>query len=171
MATWNTTLFTQQQESRSFTISGNNVASSPSRLAPDNVASGEVEFAVIPYTLVGSGGEAANDIINLGLLPAGAIPLPHLSKCICAADPGTALTVEVGTAASATGYAAAVAMTVQGEVPFCLAGGTMPGWLAQTPIVPDTGSGNAVVFATITTATALTAGVVVYFVLAYKRGR
>lgn len=160
MATFTSAQFDLQNEARTTNIS---------RLGTANVASGTVEFAVIPYTLAGT--EAAADIIKLCLLPAGAIPVPQLSKCTCDTDPGTALTVKVGTAADDDGIAAAVAMTVPGDVAFTAASATQPAALAATPIVADTGSGNAVVFATVSTATALNAGVIVYFTIAFKRGR
>lgn len=159
MATFTTATYTAQDPARA----------NPSRLLDKNIASGDVEFAIIPYVLAGT--EAANDVIDLCILPAGVIPIPQLSKCTCDTDPGTALTLKVGTAASSTGWAAAVAMTVPGDVAFCVAGATQPVWLPATPLAPDVGSGNAVVFATITTATALTAGAIVYFLLAYKKGR
>lgn len=159
MATFTTAIYDAQASDRA----------NPSRLAAPNLASGTVEFAVVPYTLAGT--EAAADIIKLCVLPAGVIPVPQLSKATCSADPGTALTLKVGTAADDDGIAAAVAMTVQGDVGFTPASGTMPAALAPTPLVADTNSGNAVVFATVSTATSLTAGVVVYFTIAYKRGR
>jgi hypothetical protein len=62
-------------------------------------------------------------------------------------------------------------MTTAGIVQFCDAANTAPAWAVPTPIVADTGSGNAKVYATVKTATAPVAGVNVYFVLAYKRGR
>lgn len=159
MATFNSAQYLLQKEARTTNIS---------RSAPANVASGTVEFAVIPYLLATT--EAAADVINLMLLPAGAIPIPALSSCVCDGDPGTALTVKVGTAADDDGIAAAVAMTVAGKVEFCAASATQPAGLAQTAIVADTGSGNAIVFATVSTATALNA-VIVYFIIAFKRGR
>lgn len=144
----------------------------PSRLASPNLASGSVEFAIIPYKLLGT--EIATDTINLCILPKGAIPLPHLSSIMCSDDPGTALTVDVGTVADVDGWGNGVALTTAAKVEFCSIAGTaanIPAWLAQTPLVPDAGSGNAAVFATVMTATGLVADVTVYFVLAYKRGR
>lgn len=143
----------------------------PSRLADANVASGTVEFAVIPYTLTSGTDEAADDLINLCVLPAGCIPVPQLSSITCDADPGTAVTVDVGTAANDDGWGDGVALTAAGKVEFCAAAHTAPAWLAQTPLVPDTGSGNAIVYATVKTSTSPTAGVNLVFTLAYKRGR
>jgi hypothetical protein len=139
--------------------------------APSNVASGEIEFATIPYVLTSGTDEAANDIINLCILPAGCIPVPQMSSITCDADPGTAFTVDVGTAANTDGWGDGVALTAAGKVEFCAAAHTAPAWLAATPLVADTGSGNAVVYATVMTSTSPTAGVTLYFTLAYKRGR
>lgn len=142
-----------------------------SRLAAPNLASGEIEFAVIPYTLTDGTDEAADDVINLCVLPKDAIPIPQLSSITCDADPGTAFTVDVGTAANVDGWGDGVALTAAGKVEFTAAAHTQPAWLAQTPLVADSGSGNAVVFATVKTSTSPTAGVTLYFTLAYKRGR
>lgn len=139
--------------------------------APSNVSSGEIEFATIPYVLTSGTDEAANDTINLCILPAGCIPVPQMSSITCDADPGTAFTVDVGTAANTDGWGDGVALTTAGKVEFCAAAHTAPAWLVPTPLVADTGSGNAVVYATVMTSTAPTAGVILNFVLAYKRGR
>jgi hypothetical protein len=143
----------------------------PSRLAPANVSSGDVEYAVIPYVLTSGTDEAATDIINLCILPAGCIPVPQLSSITCSADPGTAFTVDVGTAANTDGWGDGVALTAAGKVEFCAAAHTQPAWLVPTGLVADTGSGNAVVYATVDTSTSPTAGVILYFTLAYKRAK
>jgi hypothetical protein len=142
-----------------------------SRLAPANVASGQIEFAVIPYVLTSGTDEAADDIINLCILPEDVIPIPQLSSITCDSDPGTAFTVDVGTADNVDGWGDGVALTTAGKVEFCAAAHTQPAWLAATPLAPDTGKGDAVVFATVKTSTSPTAGVTLYFTLAYKRGR
>ena len=156
MASFDTVNYTAQKADRANT----------SRLATENVASGEIEVAVIPYVLAGT--EAANDTINLGVLPAGAIPLPQLSFITCA-DPGTTLTLDVGTAANADGWADGIDVKAGGN--FAATSGTLPAWVAQTPLVADTGSSNAVVYATVAAADTVTADVVVYFTLAYKRAK
>jgi len=158
MATFNTAQYALQSETRA----------NPGRLAPKNVASGDVEFAVIPYTLLGT--EAAADVLNLCLLPNDCIPMPMLSKVVCSGDTGSALTVDVGTAADLDGFADGLVLENGGQVEFGTSN-PMPAWMAQTPIVPDTGSGNAVLKATLVTATGLTAGVILRFVIAWKRGR
>lgn len=139
----------------------------PSRLAPPNVASGDVQFAVIPYTLAGT--ETAADIINLTVLPQGAIPIPQLSSVVCSADPGTTLTLDIGTAANPDGWADGIVLSAGGKVE--CASATMPAWLTQTPIVPDTAKGTADVYATVASDASLNAAVVLTFTLAYKLGR
>lgn len=156
MATFTTDIFDAQDEARDNT----------SRLASPNVASGEVQFAHVPYTLVGT--EAANDLIKLAVLPAGAIPIPQLSEVLCA-DPGTTLTLDVGTADNADGWADGITLSSGGKIAFT--SGTAPAWNDATPLVADSGSGNAVVYATVASANTLTADVVLYFQLAYKLGR
>lgn len=160
MPTFDTSHYTAQKPTRANT----------SRFAPPNVSSGSVEFAVIPYTLAGT--EAANDIINLCVLPADVVPIPGLSCMVQSATVGSALTIDVGTAANDDGWGDAIAgLTTDGKVEFTAAAHTAPAWNTQTPLVEDTGSGNAVVFATVKTATSLTAGTVLTFILAYKRSR
>jgi hypothetical protein len=161
MPTFTTSIYDEQNADRVNTA----------RLASANVASGDVEFARIPYVLTSGTDEAAADVINLCVLPAGIIPVPELSSITCDGDPGTAFTVDVGTAADVDGWGDGVALTDKGKVEFCATAHTAPAWLAATPLVADTNSGNAVVFATVVTSTAPVAGVKLYFTLAYKRGR
>lgn len=142
-----------------------------SRNAPASRSDGEIQFAVIPYTLTSGTDEAAADLIKLCILPAGVIPVPSLSSITADADPGTAFTVDVGTAENTDGWGDGVALTTAGKVEFCAAAHTAPAWLAETKIAADTGSGNAVVYATVVTSTAPVAGVTLYFTLAYKRNR
>lgn len=162
MPTFTTAVFDAQVATRA----------NPSRLAAENLASGEIQYAVIPYTLTSGTDEAAADIIKLCKLPAGAIPVPQLSSITADADPGTAFTVHVGTAANDDGWGASVALTVAGKVEFCTLSGTMPAWLAPTGLVGDTGdAASALVYATVVTSTSPTAGVTLYFTLAYKLNR
>lgn len=161
MATFNSTLYDAQKPTRTNTT----------RLADPNKASGSVEFAVIPYTCAGT--EAAADIINLCILPAGIIPVPQLSS-ITSVDPSAnTLVIDVGTAEDADGWGRSVNQAAGGQNGFTSGGvAALPAWLAPTAIAADTGSGNVVVFATIATASGVPdAGDVLYFLLAYKRGR
>jgi hypothetical protein len=227
MGFFNTALYTAQDAARANT----------SRLAAQNTGSGDVQFAYIPYTLVGtetivsltSGATTAGstaisfgsatvtagmaitgtgiplgativsatsttavlsvaatatgssltlsafDVINLCTLPVDAIVIPGLCHVTCLTDPGTALTLNIGSIAAPTGIAASMALTVVGTVYSAIAGGTMPAWLTPTPLVPDAtpipalaNSGNVVIRAAITVATSLTASTGMVFCIAYK---
>jgi hypothetical protein len=162
MATYNTPFYLTQDPARA----------NPSRLATPNVGSGDVEFAVIPYTLIGPvAGEVNGDILNLCLLPVGCIPLPALSKVTCSADPGTGLVIDVGTPVDPDGWMDGITLSNGGQVE--ATSGTMPLWVAQTPLVaePNNNTGNVAVIATVVSASALVAGVVLHFTLAYKRNK
>ncbi len=157
MATFTTGTYDAQNPNR------NNI----SRLLDKNIASGEVEFAVVQYALAGT--EAANDVIDLCILPAGVTPVPQLSKITCGADPGTTLTMHVGTAAAASGWINGAVLSAGGEVSADTT--NIATWVTPTPLAADAGSGNAVVFATVASANTLTASTVLTFLLAFKRGR
>jgi hypothetical protein len=158
MPTFTTSQFDSQTPSRANT----------SRNAQPNITSGTVEYAVIQYSLAGT--EAAADIIKLCLWPAGVIPIPSLSKVTCGADPGTTLTMDVGTVADPDGFADGLVLSAGGQIEFG-SSSPMPAWLAQTPLVADAGTGNAEVYATVVSANTLTAATVLTFTLAYKRNR
>ncbi len=159
MPTFETALYATQKPSRA----------NPSRLAVQNGPSSEVQYAIIPHVCTT---ETTADIINLCVLPKDAVPVPELSGICCATDPGTLLTVSVGSAALATGWISGMALTVPGMVFAAAVGQTMPGWLLPTPLVADSDSfsaaGSTKIYATLGTVTALTATTVIYFVLAYK---
>lgn len=158
MATFETSVYAASKPDRS----------NPSRLAPPNNASGNVEYVRCKYTLLGT--EAANDIINLCILPVDAIPVPGLSF-VFSADPGTTLTMDIGTADNPDGWADGLVLSAGGKID-CLSGSSpAPAWVEPTPLVADTGTlnknGSAVVYATVASANTLTASVVLYFTLAY----
>lgn len=140
----------------------------PSRLALPNNASGNVEYVRAKYTLLGT--EAAADIINLCILPVDAIPLPQLSS-VYSTDPGTTLTLDIGTADNPDGWADGITLSAGGLIN--ATSGTAPAWLEPTPLIADTGAlnkaGSAVVYATVASANTLTAAVVLYFCLAYVK--
>lgn len=160
MPTFDTTTYTAQKPDRS----------NPSRLLSPNIASGEVEFAIIPYTAAGT--ETAADVIRLGYLPAGCIPIPELSKVTFSADPGTTLLLDVGTDADLDGWCDGITASAGGQVEFG-SSSPMPAWLVATPLVEDSATpGLALVKATLAaTSATITASVIWYFVLAFKRGR
>jgi hypothetical protein len=160
MPVFNTAIFDAQKETRA------NI----SRLADANIASGDVEFAVIPYTIANPVTEVTNDVINLCVLPAGSIPVPALSKIVRPGTVGTTLTLDVGTAADLDGWIDGATISGASEVS-ATSTTPPPAWVVPTPLAGDNASGSVVVKATIANAAALTAGATVYFVLAYKRGR
>lgn len=160
MPTFETTTYAAQKPTRANT----------SRNLAAGAVDGDVEYATFSYTLAGT--EAANDIINLCILPSGVVPIPGLSKMVQSATVGTAMTIDVGTANNDDGWGdGIVGLTTDGVVEFAAAAHTAPAWNTPTNLVADTGSGNAVVFATVKTATSLTAGTVLNFILAYKRNK
>lgn len=138
-----------------------------SRLGPSNVSSGRVEFMDITYTIPASSAPATGDTLNLCELPEGVIPLPHLSSIVCSADPGTTLIIDIGTAVVADGWCDG-AVCDAGKQVMCNSA-VAADWNLATPLVADTGSKNATVYATFDTISTLTAGVVIHFFLAYKR--
>lgn len=157
----NTEIYDAQVESRKNT----------SRLMEANVVSGEVEFAVIPYTLTALG---SDHVVNLCLLPAGVIPLPQLTKVTCSEKPFTTTgTLGCSVGAGPGGNSAwfnEIELGEGGQVEATSSNQTAP-WLVPTPLVPDAGSGNATVRALLSPNAAMKAGVILYFTLAYKRGR
>lgn len=149
----------------------NPARANPSRRLAPNVVNAQIAVAQVSYTLVGT--EAANDIINLCILPPGCIPIPALSSVACA-DPGTALVLDIGTAADVDALADGIVLSAGGVIPF--AGATLPlatSAITPTALVADTATGttgNTRVYATVMTATSLTASVVLTFTIAYEIG-
>jgi len=160
MATYNTPFYLTQDAARTNT----------SRLAAPNVASGDVEFAVIKYTI--GAGHTAGQTIALCALPAGCIPLPQLSSVTANTDPtSNTLRLDIGTAQTPAGWADDIVLSNGGQV--ACTSGTMPAWIEPTPLGADAGSGNAVIICTIADATGGSpdAGDILYFTLAYKRSK
>lgn len=139
--------------------------------APPNISEGAIQYAVIPVSFAGT--ESANDTVNLCQLPPGIIPLPSLSYVDVLGDPGTTLTVDIGTAADTDGWCdganvAAVGLVncVTPAVPAFANAGLNAGLSA------DSGDDDGLVtvmakWATVGTNTAAT----LVFYLAYKLGR
>lgn len=164
MPTFNSALYNLEKPTRA----------NPARLTTANIAGGELNLVVIQYPLAGT--EAAADVINLCILPKGAVPVPGLSRVVCSQDPGTTLTLDVGTVDATTGdpdgWADGIVLSAGGIVEFASVAGTTLAWLlAETPLEGDTGSANSVVAATVASANTLTAGTILYFHLVYKVGR
>jgi hypothetical protein len=111
------------------------------------------------YTTTGS--ETANDTFNLCYLPKGASVLRSLSAVSCV-DPGTTLTLDIGTSANADVYADGIVLSAGGTIGFGSAVAGTAGDLA-----PSTTTDNSVVIVTIASAASVTASVVLYFAVAY----
>ena len=114
----------------------------------------------VSYILTGTC--VANDTLQLLDLPPGAVLLPQLSSVTCA-DPGTALTLDIGDITDTDRYADDIVLSNGGIVEFA----------SQLPvpagiITPKLTTENSRVFATVKTATALTAGVKLTFLIAYR---
>lgn len=170
MATFKTPTYDAQRDTRANT----------SRLAAPNNASGELAYLRVTYTVSAADAvprEANNDLIMLGVLPAGSIPVPELSSVTCSADPTTAalFTVDIGTKQDPDGWADGVDLAAGGHRS-CMSPATLPAWAHTiTPLSADDGTvgNNAEVYATIalTAATTLNAGTRLVFTLAYVKSR
>jgi len=126
-----------------------------------NIA-GKLRYAVIPYALAGT--EIANDIINLVRFKVGSKVISSLSRIVCE-DPGTALTIDIGFASNADALCDGAALTTAHDVSFTGAASVTA--VAAQYIPVDIASGDEVIFATVKTATTLTAGAKLLFLIAY----
>jgi len=152
MPTFNSTRYTAQIGA---------AGASPSAAFPlSKFITGKMRFATIPYTLVGT--EAANDIINLVQLKEGAVVYPSSSRVVCE-DPGTALTIDIGFASNDDALTDGLALTTAHDLTFT-AGGTAT---AQQYVPVALAHADRLIFATVKTATALTAGAKLLFLIAY----
>lgn len=135
-------------------------ASARTQAQPSNYVGKLPLAAVCAYTLLGT--EAANDTIQLMDLPAECVLLPQLSSVTCA-DPGAALTLDIGDAADTDRYADDIALLNGGQVGFA---STLPVPAGiTTPFLP---SATSRVYATVKVATTLTPGTVLNFLIAYR---
>ncbi len=121
----------------------------------------------IPYVLVGTEDDSEPHTLVLGYLPAGIIPIPALSSVVCSADPGSALTIDIGSEENPDGWADGMVMD-GGSVVQCLTP-AIPAYMVKTELAPDAGYSDVAITCTIETSTTLTAGVIIYFVLAYEQ--
>jgi hypothetical protein len=127
-----------------------------------NLASygGRVHVLQTSYTLLGT--EAAADTLLLAYLPKGATLLRHLSYVECL-DPGTTLTLDIGTTSDADIYADGIVLSSGGGVAFSSAVAGAAGNLVRTTTTDETA-----IQATVASANTLSAGVILYFTLAYS---
>lgn len=112
----------------------------------------------IPSTL------AANDIIEIGTLPLGARVLPALCQFVCHADPGTTLTLDVGTTADPDAYADGSVLSAGGLVNFVTAA------IPAGVLTPTTLDASTLVYATVASANTITNNSKITFLLGYVVG-
>ena len=124
--------------------------------------SGALLVADVVYTLTGS--EAADDLLNLVKLPAGARAITPLSS-VEAENPGTALVIDIGdddATADEDRYSDGLTLSSGGRVEFS-AGGTV----AAAELAGHTLTQASWIQAKVKTATSLTASQVLRFTIVY----
>lgn len=135
-----------------------------SRLPAPNQAGGQVHYAVVPVVL--DDGILANDVINLCYLPAGAIPIPGMSRVICdetATGVSADLTLDVGFASNPDALADGLALAVGGD--FLFTSGTMP---ANALVPAGLAAADTLIYATCVSVDTPTDGADLVFAIAYK---
>lgn len=120
---------------------------------------GTVKVVRAQYTTTGA--EATNDTLNICYIPRGASVLRSLSS-VTSVDPGTTLLLDVGTSSNVDAYADNIVLSAGGTVLF---GSAVAGTAAD--LAPTTVTDNTAVIATLASASTITAGVVLYFTIAY----
>jgi len=149
----NTTLFTNQAAAL---LDG---SERPTR-SPASLTGGTLKCLLATFTTTST--NAANDTFNLCYLPKGAV-LARGDSYVSCVDPGTALTLDIGTAANPDVYADGISLTAGGTITF---GSTViaSGDAADLAFVATTD--NTPVIVTLASAT-VTGGTVLYFTIAY----
>jgi len=123
--------------------------------------SGTLEFRAVTYTMKNT--EAVNELIYIGKLPVGATVVPTLCSVVCA-DPGTTLTLDIGTAEDPDLLADGIVLSAGGRVEFT--SGTMPeGALTPTKIA------STDVYATVASVSSLSGSAKVVFNLVWMTPR
>lgn len=145
------------------TAYGKQIGSGASPIYPEaKRTSGKLRYAVVEYALAGT--EVADDIINLIRLKAGAVVVPSLSRIVCE-DPGTALTLDIGFASNADALCDGAALTTAHDVSWTGAASVTA--VAAQYVPAAIASGDELIYATVKTATTLTAGAKLCFLIAY----
>lgn len=130
-------------------LSGNDTVKLPGSLCCGNILVARGQYIV--------SGAAAGDEIKITRLPKGAVVIPHLCQ-VFTESLGSAFTVKIGDSVSDSRYASGVSLATAGRQ--SLSGGT--GELDPEPL-----EGSDWITATITSATAPTAGKKAQFWIAY----
>lgn len=147
-----TTLYTNQ-------VAGAADASERPTRNPANATGGTLKCLLASYTTTGL--EAANDTFNLCRLPKGAI-VSRASSAVSCVDPGTTLTLDIGTSSNADVYADGIVLSSGGTIAFGSAVAGTAGDLA-----PSATTDNTTVIVTIASANTVTTSTVLYFTVAY----
>lgn len=130
-------------------------------------AMGIILFATAKVTVPSTA--AVDDTLTLvpaEACPVGAVVIPQLSHVYCVTDPGTALTLDIGTAADPDKFSDALALTTAGTTGGAVsfsASGTAPAAIAT----PYRFSEQEAILATVKVATSLNETVIV-FTIAYR---
>jgi len=120
---------------------------------------GTVKKLRATYTTTGS--EAGNDTFNLCYLPLGA-SVSRAGSAVSCVDPGTTLTLDIGTSANPDVFADGIVLSAGGTVGF---GSTVAGTAGD--LAYTTTTDNTAVIVTIASASTVTASVVLYFEIEY----
>lgn len=144
-----------------FALQTGSAGASPSAGYPlAKYIAGKVRYAAITYALTGT--EAASDIINLVQLKEGAVVIPSLSRVVCE-DPGTALTIDIGFASNDDALSDGLVLTTPHDLAFTAGGTAVAAQYVPAPLA----YADRVIFATVRTATVLTAGAKLLFLVAF----
>lgn len=157
MTTWNSNIYTGQIGSAGASLN----AASGFPLA--QMESGKLRSSVVQYAL--NGNESANDVINIIKLKIGSKIIPSMSRVVCE-DPGTALTINIGDAGSATRYVNGAALTTAHDDMWSKLPSVTATASQYVPFAVDTDA-NGVIKATVTTATSLTAAAKMLFLVTW----
>jgi len=145
------------------TTYGKQLGTGATPLLPDaSIVNGKLRFAAIEYALAGT--EVATDIINLVRLKAGVRIVPALSRIVCE-DPGTALTLDIGFASNDDAILDGGALSTAHNVDL-IAAASATG-TATWYNLAKLDEGDELIFATVKTATTITAGAKLLFLIAY----
>lgn len=139
--------------------------------ATPNISDGSIQYAIIPVSFAGT--ESANDTVNLCQLPPGVIPVPALSYVQVTTDPGTTLTVDIGTTLDPDGWCDGANVAAVGVVNCCSA--AIPAFAnagLNSGLAADSGADDGLVTAIATWATVGgNSAATLVFHLAYKLPR
>lgn len=124
--------------------------------------SGELGL-IVPVLVTLDSGMAASDTIQLADMPAGAVLVPHMSKATAIDNPGTSLVIDIGDADDDDRYSDGLTLSAAGDDKF-LTDPAIPAAVG-TPYKPNE---STRIFATVRTATSITADAKLLITLVYR---